>query len=56
MLPYWPAVDADIFLSGEFSLNNIMKRSHLNEKEVYLLGSPKNDVLNFKREKIKSML
>lgn len=54
MLPYWPAVDADIyFLSGEFSLNNIMKRSQLNEKEIYLLGSPKNDVLNFKREKNK---
>lgn len=48
ILTYWPSVDADVyFLSGQFSLDNIMKRSDLSGKDVYLLGSPKNDAIKF---------
>tara|TARA_B100000787_G_scaffold170061_1_gene163745 strand:- start:3972 stop:5354 length:1383 start_codon:yes stop_codon:yes gene_type:complete len=51
ILTYWPAVDADVYcLSGQFSLDNMMRRSVLNGKDVYLLGSPKNDAIKFRKK------
>lgn len=48
ILTYWPEIDADVyFLSGQFSLDNMMRRSVLNGKDIYLLGSPKNDSIKF---------
>jgi hypothetical protein len=52
ILAYWPAVDADVYcLSGQFSLNNMMKRSVPHGKDIYLLGSPKNDAIKFRKKR-----
>jgi hypothetical protein len=51
ILTYWPEVDADVyFLSGQLSLDNMMRRSVINGKDIYLLGSPKNDSIKFKKK------
>ncbi|MDA9282321.1 hypothetical protein N9P68_00235 [Pseudomonadales bacterium] len=51
ILTYWPAVDADVYcLSGQFSLDNMMKRSNPSAKDIYLLGSPKNDAIKFRKK------
>lgn len=51
ILTYWPEVEADVYcLSGQFSLDNMMKRSVLNSKDIYLLGSPKNDSIKFRKK------
>ncbi len=52
ILNYWPAVDADVYcLSGQFSLDNMMKRSVLHGKDIYLVGSPKNDLLKVNKKR-----
>jgi hypothetical protein len=51
ILTYWPEVDADVyFLSGQFSLDNMMRRSVINGKDIYLVGSPKNDSIKFQKK------
>lgn len=47
MLSYWPNVNADIFfLSGEFSLFNMRKRTCISGKEVFLVGPSRNEDLD----------
>ncbi|MDC1182330.1 hypothetical protein N8144_03350 [Planktomarina temperata] len=50
ILTYWPMVEADVyFLSGEFSLENLKRRTKLQGKEFFLAGSPKNDVIKYRK-------
>lgn len=50
-MQYFPHIDADIYcLSGQFSLNNLCKRTHFSGRDVYLVGSPKNDTLGYRSE------
>ena len=47
MISYWPPVNADIFfLSGQFSLNNMLQRTSVVDKRVYLVGPSRNEELS----------
>ena len=51
-MKYFPRIDADIYcLSGQFSLNNLLKRTHFSGKDIFLVGSPKNDTLKYRSHK-----
>lgn len=57
MLPYWPHVNADIFfLSGDFSLTNMSKRTSITNKEIFLVGPSRNEDLDVSNKSISGNL
>ena len=51
-MEYYPHIEADIYcLSGQFSLNSLQEGTKVSGKDIYLVGSPKNDEINHRVKK-----
>ena len=52
IMKYFPHIEADIYcLSGQFSYNNLLEETKIKGKDIYLVGSPKNDTLKYRIQK-----